>query len=181
MTLRDQARFDLAVRLRQEGAPIGEVFSFISGLYFRGKVVYSENIRVSAAGSTGRSGDHSGSGTGSFASADDHAAICARAPKFRSIWRSRAFVQPFERDALESGGTGGTGLRHHLAGKRGYREICRSAAGHFRRSAVVPGGVRRTRRHEPRRFDVALRTGWSRVERILPSVGADGADRDRRN
>lgn len=44
MTLRDQAGFDLAVRLRQEGAPIGEVFSFISGLYFRGKLVYSEKF-----------------------------------------------------------------------------------------------------------------------------------------
>lgn len=41
MTLREQATFDLAVRLRAEGAPIGEVFSFISGLYFRGKVAYA--------------------------------------------------------------------------------------------------------------------------------------------
>ena len=44
MTLRDEASFDLAVRLRQEGAPIGEVFSFISGLYFRGKLAYSEKF-----------------------------------------------------------------------------------------------------------------------------------------
>lgn len=42
MTLREQASFELAVRLRQHGAPIGEVFSFISGLYFRGKVAYSQ-------------------------------------------------------------------------------------------------------------------------------------------
>ena len=44
MTLREEASFDLAVRLRQEGAPIGEVFSFISGLYFRGKIAYSERF-----------------------------------------------------------------------------------------------------------------------------------------
>jgi len=29
------------VRLRQEGAPIGEVFAFLSGLYFRGKLTYA--------------------------------------------------------------------------------------------------------------------------------------------
>jgi hypothetical protein len=38
----DHARFDLAVRLRGgEGAELGEVFAFISGLYFRGKLAYA--------------------------------------------------------------------------------------------------------------------------------------------
>ncbi len=36
-----RASFDLAVRLRQGEAPIGEVFSFVSGLYFRGKLSYA--------------------------------------------------------------------------------------------------------------------------------------------
>src|SRR5262245_45971186 len=37
----ERAAFDLAVRLRtREGAPIGEVFAFLSGLYFRGKLAY---------------------------------------------------------------------------------------------------------------------------------------------
>jgi hypothetical protein len=36
------ATFDLAVRLRgRAGVPVGEVFSFISGLYFRGKLAYA--------------------------------------------------------------------------------------------------------------------------------------------
>jgi hypothetical protein len=35
------AQFDLALRLQHEGAPLGEVFEFISGLYFRGKLAYS--------------------------------------------------------------------------------------------------------------------------------------------
>jgi hypothetical protein len=35
------ARFDLARRLRAEGAALGEVFSFLSGLYFRGKLAYA--------------------------------------------------------------------------------------------------------------------------------------------
>jgi hypothetical protein len=36
-----KAQFDLAIRLREQGAPIGEVFSFLSGLYFRGKLAYA--------------------------------------------------------------------------------------------------------------------------------------------
>ena len=37
-----RARFELAQRLRTpEGAPLGEVFSFLSGLYFRGKLTYA--------------------------------------------------------------------------------------------------------------------------------------------
>jgi hypothetical protein len=31
----------LAVRLREDGAPIGDVFSFVSALYFRGKLAYA--------------------------------------------------------------------------------------------------------------------------------------------
>jgi hypothetical protein len=37
----ERAAFDLAQRLRtRDGAPIGEVFAFLSGLYFRGKLAY---------------------------------------------------------------------------------------------------------------------------------------------
>src|SRR5687768_5396555 len=42
LLLREQAEFPLAVRLRQAGAPLGEVFSFLSGLYFRGKLAYAQ-------------------------------------------------------------------------------------------------------------------------------------------
>jgi hypothetical protein len=39
----ERATFDLAARLRTPaGAPIGEVFSFLSGLYFRGKLTYAK-------------------------------------------------------------------------------------------------------------------------------------------
>lgn len=41
LLLRAQASFDLARRVRSGGAPIGEVFSFLSGLYFRGKLIYA--------------------------------------------------------------------------------------------------------------------------------------------
>lgn len=38
---RPDSVLDLACRLRQRGAPLGELFSFISGLYFRGKLAYA--------------------------------------------------------------------------------------------------------------------------------------------
>ena len=42
MVLSERAQFDLAVRLRGEaGAPLGDVFAFVSGLYFKGKLAYA--------------------------------------------------------------------------------------------------------------------------------------------
>jgi hypothetical protein len=42
MVMSDRAQFDLARRLRSaEGASIAEVFTFLSGLYFRGKIAYA--------------------------------------------------------------------------------------------------------------------------------------------
>jgi hypothetical protein len=41
----DTARFELAGRLRERaGAPVGEVMSFLSGLYFRGKLAYARRF-----------------------------------------------------------------------------------------------------------------------------------------
>lgn len=39
--LGETARSDLASRLRHGGLPLGELFSFVSGLYFRGKLAYA--------------------------------------------------------------------------------------------------------------------------------------------
>jgi hypothetical protein len=44
------APFALAQRLRREGAPLGDVFAFISGLYFRGKLAYSKAFAAPPAG-----------------------------------------------------------------------------------------------------------------------------------
>src|SRR6478672_12160447 len=46
----ERAQFFLARRLRSdEGATLGEVFSFLSGLYFRGKLTYARAFARSAA------------------------------------------------------------------------------------------------------------------------------------
>ena len=47
----ERATFDLATRLRSPGgAPLGEVFSFLSGLYFRGKLAYGRRFACAPDG-----------------------------------------------------------------------------------------------------------------------------------
>ncbi len=41
MLCNGRAQFDLARRLRLKAVPLSEIFSFLSGLYFRGKVAYA--------------------------------------------------------------------------------------------------------------------------------------------
>jgi len=51
MILREQAQFPLARRLRgKSGAPIADVFTFLSGLYFRGKIAYANAFARPARG-----------------------------------------------------------------------------------------------------------------------------------
>jgi hypothetical protein len=48
--LSPNAEFPLAMQLRQrEGAPLGDVFAFLSGLYFRGKFTYAMAYATAAA------------------------------------------------------------------------------------------------------------------------------------
>jgi hypothetical protein len=54
MILRDQAQFPLARQLREKsGAPIADVFTFLSGLYFRGKIAYANAFARPARGTSG--------------------------------------------------------------------------------------------------------------------------------
>ncbi len=53
MLFSPNARFDLAHRLRTSSALLGEVFSFISGLYFRGKLTYAQRFAHPPAGAAG--------------------------------------------------------------------------------------------------------------------------------
>lgn len=48
-----RAAFELAVRLRAEGAPLGEVMSFLSALYFRGKLAYARRFAAPPLGCPG--------------------------------------------------------------------------------------------------------------------------------
>lgn len=54
MLLNPRAEFELARRLRSpEGTPIGDVFSFLSGLYFRGKLAYAREFAAPPRGVPG--------------------------------------------------------------------------------------------------------------------------------
>lgn len=54
MILSDRAEFELARKLRcKDGAPIAEVFTFLSGLYFRGKIAYATAFSRPAPGIPG--------------------------------------------------------------------------------------------------------------------------------
>src|SRR5438105_13352181 len=54
MILSEPAQFDLARRLRsRERATLGEVFAFLSGLYFRGKLAYANAFARTVEGISG--------------------------------------------------------------------------------------------------------------------------------
>jgi hypothetical protein len=54
LLLRPAATFPLAVRLREtQGISLGEAFSFMSGLYFRGKLAYAEEFARPPEGGAG--------------------------------------------------------------------------------------------------------------------------------
>jgi len=54
LVFNDAAQFPLARRLRTpEGAPLGEVFAFLSGLYFRGKLAYAQAFAAPPPGVPG--------------------------------------------------------------------------------------------------------------------------------
>jgi len=50
LLLNTDSQFELANRIRREGAPLGEIFSFISSLYFRGKLAYAKAFGNSPPG-----------------------------------------------------------------------------------------------------------------------------------
>jgi hypothetical protein len=48
-----ESRLELAQRLRGPGVPLGELFTFISSLYFRGKLSYATRFAVAPSGAEG--------------------------------------------------------------------------------------------------------------------------------
>lgn len=96
--LNPDASFALAVRLRSAaGVPLGEVFSFLSGLYFRGKLAYASAFGRRARGKPA-----------SFVITTDRGLMLPEALvrrddllKFAAVdiaSRDRAYLDPLERD-----------------------------------------------------------------------------------
>lgn len=94
----ENASFELAMRLRSEGAPLGEVFSFISGLYFRGKLAYAQRFAEARNGIPGAFVITASGGLippETLITAEEFAAISAASISTTD----RRYREPLERDA----------------------------------------------------------------------------------
>ena len=93
MLLGGRGKFDLAVRLRDGGAALGEVFSFVSGLYFRGKLTYARTFGNALIITPGRG-----------LVAPETVVTIAELRKIAKVGvdpDERRFARPLERDAAE--------------------------------------------------------------------------------
>jgi hypothetical protein len=99
MMLSERASFDLAQRVRvSPGAPLGEVFTFLSGLYFRGKLTYA---RAFANPADGRAGVFVITPTDGLCPADEPVDL-ARLRRFATVdiaGDDPRYREPLDRDA----------------------------------------------------------------------------------
>ena len=115
LLLREEAEFDLAVRLRKGLATIGEVYGFISGLYFRGKLAYTSAFGVAPQGIPAAMVIVPGMGLVEPDTVLTH-------DQLRAIGtvpveaHNTAFSAPFLRDALQLDQRAGPGCRYVLLG-----------------------------------------------------------------
>jgi predicted kinase len=114
--LNPEASFPLALRIRsREGAPLGEVFSFLSGLYFRGKLTYARTFARPPTGLCGAFVITPGEGLRDPAEAVTDARL--RAFDDVRITRSETrYLAPLLRDAEALAIVGGSGCRIVLLG-----------------------------------------------------------------
>jgi len=116
MLLREQAAFPLAHAIRTApGAPLKDVFSFLSGLYFRGKARYAEVFAQPPRGLPGALVITSGEGLVPLDAPVD-------APRLHALAaipidaRERRYLEPLLRAALELDGRCGPRCRIVLLG-----------------------------------------------------------------
>ena len=161
IVMSERATFDLALRLRDDGAPLGEVFSFLSGLYFRGKLAYARAfVRPPDPESP-----ISGMGvfvitpTAGLRAADTVVTLAAlKAFAKVDVFGGRPGVPTAARAQRQTDcDRHRSRLRRSPARQHRIREVRGRVAGYLRRAPGVSPGVRRPRRHEPRRPDAALR------------------------
>jgi hypothetical protein len=161
MILSDRAEFELARKLRgQKGAPIAEVFTFLSGLYFRGKIAYATAFSRPARGTPGV-----------FVITPTRGLVDARTRIHLDDLREFATVNiheddsryrlPIERDAQCLAKNLPLEKRGHSSRQHCHGQVCGCFTGEFSQSAAIPIGVYWPWRHEPWRIDVALCRGSS--------------------
>ncbi len=141
---------------RPPGAPLGEVFSFLSGLYFRGKLAYARAFAAPPAGAARRLRHHAERGP-------------ARGRTSWWTWRaSAAFAQvdidagdaryhrPLRRDARRLAAALGPAAEVVLLGSVATGKYVDPLTEVLGERLRFPGRLRRPRRHEPGRPAAAL-------------------------
>ena len=161
MVMSDRAQFDLALRLRSaEGAPLGEVFSFMSGLYFRGKLAYARAFAQppDPDASPSTSGIFVITPTAGLRSPDTRVTrealrafagvdVAADNPRYR---------RPLEASARALGDEVGPDCEVVLLGSIASSKYVQVLEAVLRQPPAVSGRLRRPRRHEPRRPDAPV-------------------------
>jgi hypothetical protein len=108
--LSPRATFELAAALRSpQGAPLGDVFSFVSGLYFRGKLTYARRFAAPPDGALADGGIHVITPTAGLRSPDTHitAAALRRFGGGHIDAANRRYRRPLEQSAGELADTVG--------------------------------------------------------------------------
>ena len=181
LILGDSAHSPLAQRLRSEGVPLGEIFSFISGLYFRGKLAYA---RAYADPPPGIPGVMVITASRGLVSPDQ----CFTLKELREVAAGNIdatesqYRRPLERDARLLCDQMGAHCEAVLLGSVATPKYVEPLVGILGGAADVPRRICRPRRHEPGWFAVAMRartgstdvcsSGRSRVSRRAASQAA---------
>lgn len=168
--LDDASTNPLAVRLRAEGAPLGEVYAFVSGLYFRGKLAYARAFARPPAGVPGALVIVPGRGlvdAESPVTVDDLAAAAA-VPVDATDDRYRI---PLAKSALELAGAIGEACRVALLGSIASGKYVDVLVGVFGERLEFPAGF--VGRGDLSRGGLMLRCVDAGVElEYVPVIGA---------
>ena len=97
LLLNSNSEFELAQRIWRQGAPLGELFSFISSLYFRGKLAYAKaGFPSTLVVTTSRSSP-------SPRRPSSRWTTCWKCPQFQSIRATLDIGSPFARMRARAG------------------------------------------------------------------------------
>jgi hypothetical protein len=170
MVFSDRAQFDVAVQLRHGGAQLGDVFQFISGLYFRGKLAYARAFAMPPDGVPGSVVITSGWGLmppETVVTLEQLRAL-ASVPIDAAEERYRA---PLERDAVRLAEAAGAECDFVLLGSIATAKYVEPLLEVFGQRLLFPAGF--VGRGDMSRGGLMLRAARSGVE--LPYVPVQGA------
>jgi hypothetical protein len=137
MLMREEAEFDLAVRLRAGTASIAEVYAFISGLYFRGKIAYMDAFSAAPASVPPAVVIVPGMGLvppDTIISRDQLQAIA----NTRMDLENEAYTGPFLRDAAQLDQRSGPGCQYVLLGSIATEKYTRTLLDVFGERLLFP-------------------------------------------